>query len=98
MPDTYMNQGRSARQRLAKNFAEDAADGLLTEASLAADYAARLVAILRGAGCGAISTGALKKALTDCFGDCQGAINRALDGEGLEIDRHQLDLTEVEGA
>lgn len=98
MPDTYLTPSRAAHRRMAKSFAIDAADGLLTEANLAADYAARLIATLRNAGAGNLSIGALKDALTDAFGDCQGAINRALDGEGLAEDRHQIDLSEVDGA
>lgn len=88
---------RAASRRMAQRFAEDVADGLLSEANLAADHAGRLIATLRGAGCGTLSLGALKDALADCFADCQATINNTLDAESVEPDgRHLIDLSEIE--
>lgn len=95
----YLSSSRAVRKAMAQSFAQDAADGLRTEADAAADLAARMIASLRNAGAGSISIGAVKDALADAFKDCQGAIIRALDSEGLEPrPEDTIDLSEVEAS
>lgn len=96
--DHYISSSSSAGKRMARRFALDAADGLRTEANVAERHATYLIAALRSAGAGALSIGAVKDAITDAFGDIQGAINRTLDNEGLEAEDHQIDLSEIEAA
>ena len=94
MPDTLITQDR---QR-ARSFAVSAADGLLTEGRMAADYAARMLLALSGAGLSAAKIDALRDTVLDAFGDAQGGINRMLDEEHLYADQHQIDLSEIEQA
>ncbi len=95
MPDLYISPSRAAKKRTAQRFALEAANGLLTEGNLAADYAARMLRCLRNAGAKDQDLALLRDALSDTFGSVQGAIDRVLDDEGLAEDWHQIDLSEV---
>lgn len=97
IPALYL-PSRSASKQMARRFARDAADGLLSESNYALTEAVSLVRVLRGCGAGSISVGQVRDSLIDAFRDAQGCINRELDKEGLAADGHQLDLSELEAS
>lgn len=88
---------RTPRQA-ERAFAEDVADGLLVEANMAADYAARFLRCIKNAGLPLDKREALRDLILDGLGDVQGIINAQLDNQGVEFDRHQIDLSDVEKA
>lgn len=94
----YVRPSRTAAKEMAKDLAEDVADGLLSEANAALVQSIYLVRTLRGCGAGTLSIIAVKEKLVEALQDAQACIDRELDNEHLATDRHQLDLSELEGA
>ncbi len=92
MSDIPFLQIQSDRE-LAISFAEDAADGLVAEGNCAVWHARQMLEHLRMAGLKASSMDALRDALSDAFGDLQGAINRTLDERGIHEDQFQIDVS-----
>lgn len=95
MPDTLTHLWSKSARQMARDLARDAADGLKDEANRAVIEAESLVSMLRSAGAGRLSILALQDALSDCFGDVQGAINQGLDDAGIAEEGYQIDISDV---